>query len=325
MTIRSKPGHRRPAPGRFAADKEGPAPGRFAADRDVETSSSSSQATTPGDFVRFEPLDPPETLNNSAVHKDLCLQLEIGTGDHKSREIWDRALRCPGHEVTNPLDDMYPGKKYLTVVKKTREIADAEPPNWVNQVQTRLKGMQQSYFTSLNTSLRQQHAGRYGNLARDLYHDENFPRSFLQNFPHSLDSISKARVMVIVDSTMLPRASREWLLMDVVLSTLPFSTVQQMAQLVLAIYHHTGPIENNYRPKPPNTIIICNLFDHLAVKGTLNKVAGAETPDNIELFANQVKDYVNSMEHAAAELKNKLNVSTIFTSPPGFHLTSPAG
>ena len=107
--------------------------------------------------------------------------------------------------------------------------------------------------------------------------------------------------------------------MDVVLSTLPFSTIQQMAQLVLAICHHTGPTENNYRPKPPTIVIISNLFDHLAVKGILNRIANAANPENIELFANQVKDFVNYMEHAAAELKNKLNVSTIFTTPPGFH------
>ena len=55
------------------------------------------------------------------------------------------------------------------------------------------------------------------------------------------------------------------------------------------------------------------------MKGILNRIANAANPDNIELFANQVKDFVNYMEHAAAELKNKLNVSTIFTTPPGFH------
>ena len=117
---------------------------------------------------------------------------------------------------------------------------------------------------------------------------------------------------------MLPEATRDWLLMDVVLCTMPFSTVRQMAQLVLAIYHHTGPIENNFRPKPTTTVIICNVFDHLAVKGTLNKIAIMTTPDNIELSSNQVKEFVNSLEHATA-LKNKLNVSTIFTSSPGFH------
>ena len=68
-------------------------------------------------------------LENSAVHKDLCLQLQIGTRDRKARDAWDKALRCPGHEVTNPLDDMYPGKKYVTVVRKIRDTADAEPPN----------------------------------------------------------------------------------------------------------------------------------------------------------------------------------------------------
>ena len=203
---------------------------------------------TQEEFIRFEPFDSKEMLENSAVHKDLCLQLQVGTRDRKARDTWDKALRCPGHEVTNPIDDTYPGKKYVTVAKKVRDTADAEPPNWVNQVHTRLKAMPQSYSSNLNTSLRQQHPERYANLARDLYYDETYPRNFLQNFPHTLDAIIKARVMIVVDSTMLPRASREWLLMDVVLSTLPFSTIQQMVQLVLAIYHHTGPSRTTTDP-----------------------------------------------------------------------------
>ena len=90
---------------------------------------SSGQATTKEEFTRFEPLDSQETLDKSAVHKDLCLQLQIGTSNRIAREKCDKALRCPGHEVTNPLDDMYPGKKYVTVVRKIRDTADAEPPN----------------------------------------------------------------------------------------------------------------------------------------------------------------------------------------------------
>ena len=67
-------------------------------------------------------------LDKSAVHKDLCLQLQIGTSSRKAKENWDKALRCPGHEVTNPIDDTHPGKKYVTVAKKVRDTADAEPP-----------------------------------------------------------------------------------------------------------------------------------------------------------------------------------------------------
>ena len=99
---------------------------------------------------------------------------------------------------------------------------------------------------------------------------------------------------------------------------MPLFTIQQMAELALPSYHYPGRSENNFRPKLPTTIIICNVLDHLAVKGTLNRIANTATLDSIELFSNQVKDFVNYLEHAATELKNKLNSSTIFTSPPGF-------
>ena len=109
--------------------------------------------------------------------------------------------------------------------------------------------------------------------------------------------------MVLVDSTRLPKAPRDCLLMDALHCTMPFSTIQQTAQLVLANYHHTGPAENNFRPKPSTTVIIYNVFDHLAVIGTLNRVANMATPDNIKIFSNQVKEFVSYLEQAAAELK----------------------
>ena len=64
------------------------------------------------------------------------------------------------------------------------------------------------------------------NLAKELFYDDTFPHNLLHNFPHSLHSINKARVMILVDSTMLPKAPRYWLMMDVVLFTMPFCTIQ---------------------------------------------------------------------------------------------------
>ena len=56
--------------------------------------------------------------------------------------------------MTNPLDDLYPGKKYVSVVRKIRETAYAEPQKWANQVQNRPKAMLQTYLSSLTTQLR---------------------------------------------------------------------------------------------------------------------------------------------------------------------------
>ena len=38
--------------------------------------------------------------------------------------------------------------------------------------------------------------------------------------------------------------------------------------------------------------MIFNVFNHLAMKRTLNKIAVTKTSDNAELFANQVQEFV---------------------------------
>ena len=163
------------------------------------------------------------------------------------------------------MDDLVPGKKHVSILTKGRE--PSMEPDWFNRFVTRIKTMPNNYSASLKVSLAPQHQGLYGQLIRDLYHDPNYSRNLAHNLPFSLESLGKVRIVLIFDSTWLPAAAREWLLMDVILFTMPLSTIQQMTQWVLAIYQNTAATPVPVRFKPPETIVLSNLFDHLASKG----------------------------------------------------------
>ena len=166
--------------------------------------------------------------------------------------------------------------------------------------------MPNNYSASLKVSLAPQHQGLYGQLIRDLYHDPNYSRNLAHNLPFSLESLGKVRIVLIFDSTWLPAAAREWLLMDVILFTMPLSTIQQMTQWVLAIYQNIASTPVPVRFKPPETIVISNLFDHLASKGLFDEIKAVDDPFTVQTFSNQVKDFVAAMEQSVNEIRTKV-------------------
>ena len=71
---------------------------------------------------------------------------------------------------------------------------------------------------------------------------------------------------------MLPNATKNWLQMDVLLSTMPFSTLQHMAQFALGIYQKPPATSNSSKIFPPDIIVISNVFDHLAIRASSIKL-----------------------------------------------------
>ena len=107
---------------------------------------------------------------------------------------------------------------------------------WFTNIVDRMSGLNNNYTLPLTTSLAAQHGTRYAGLSNDLSEDPTFPRDITHNLPFPHDMLGRARILILIDSTMLPKATKNWLLMDVLVFTMPFATMQQMAQLALAIY-----------------------------------------------------------------------------------------
>ena len=91
-----------------------------------------------------------------------------------------------------------------------------------------------------------------------------------------------------------------------------------MAQLALAIYQKPPITSTSSKIYPPDIIVISNVFDHLATKGILNQVANLDDPQQIDLFANQVRDFINELEDIATRIATNLGSHTAFATPPGF-------
>ena len=91
-----------------------------------------------------------------------------------------------------------------------------------------------------------------------------------------------------------------------------------MCQIIVAMYQFIPGSHPSTKLAPPATVIIFNLFDHLAVKGILNAVSNADEPVNVQIFAHQVKDYVSPMEVARGEIETKVGSYVGFVTPPGF-------
>ena len=102
--------------------------------------------------------------------------------------------------------------------------------------------------------------------------------------------MGKTRILIAIDSTWLPKASKEYLLMDVQLYTMPLATIHQMCQIIVAMYQFIPGSHNSTKLNPPDTVVISNFFDHLAAKGILNAISNADEPVNVTIFAQQVKD-----------------------------------
>ena len=72
-----------------------------------------------------------------------------------------------------------------------------------NRINDTLKAMPNNYIASVKVDIQQQHQGRYGLQIRNLKNDPAYHRNFEDNLPFFLQTLGKARV-VIVDSLTQP-------------------------------------------------------------------------------------------------------------------------
>ena len=239
---------------------------------------------------RFYNTLPPQNQpqhENSVLKKDDLLQVYQATETTvPARRRYQAALKHPDHTVTNPMDDLVPGKKHVSVLKKPEEEAPSSL-RWYEMVLNRLKSMYDNYTRSLNVELTNQHQERFNMLVRDLYYDPLYPRNLSCNRHYHRDRLGKTRTVLVVDSTLKPAALHDWILMDVAIVHMPLSTLQQMSQLMEVTFTNRSNITDpSERMKPPATIIFENLFDHLACKSRLNRIQELDAPEKLHYKAN---------------------------------------
>ena len=167
------------------------------------------------------------------------------------------------------------------------------------------------------THIRTEHPGRYGRLASDIQLDSDFPRSLYANLPLSRDALSRARIILVVDSTFKPGMLKDYLHSDVLIITMAHSTLNQMAEVLDVIYTPTrAQLQKFSNLTAPVQVIFCNFFDHLACKALLSKLQKAPRND-LDGVASVASAYVADMELVTGTIEGKLKSKAAFVLPPG--------
>ncbi|MEO1519123.1 MAG: hypothetical protein AAFV95_29425, partial [Bacteroidota bacterium] len=110
---------------------------------------------------------------------------------------------------------------------------------------------------------------------------------------------------------------KDYLHVDVVLLTMPHSTITQMAEVIQVLYTTTQEQMQKFSNiTPPTLVIFCNFFDHLACNEQLSKLAKASR-NNLDPLSEIASSYVSAMEAATRSLYGALRINSAFVLPPG--------
>ena len=162
------------------------------------------------------------------------------------------------------------------------------------------------YPVGTSYELSSQFPERYGPEAME----GNFPPGFQSLQLVSEERIRNARVLIMMDSTMMPHVRHFCLMPDVVCVTMCNSTLEQMEAAVLVLAD-TNMEDPEFHKKMPQVVVFMNLLDHLAAK---NQLKGVINGKQLELATATYARYANNLR-ARWERRN---VTALFESPPGF-------
>ena len=218
-----------------------------------------------------------------------------------AQRIW------PCTKVVRIPDCVSPGGMKRSTLEKPVELVKV--PQWYqlrlqeNSVGTSEEGV---YPTGASYELAQQFPERY---ERDAV-EGNFPPGLQSLQLLSEERIRNARVLIMMDSTMMPHVRHFCLLPDVVCVTMCNSTLEQMEAAVLVLAD-TDLEDPDFRKKMPQVVVFMNLVDHLAAKKQLRGVLSGK---QIELATATYARYANNLRIRW----ERKNVTALFESPPGF-------
>ena len=144
----------------------------------------------------------------------------------------------------------------------------------------------------------------------------------MNNLHATKDLLGKAQVVILIDSTVKPAALKDWLLMDISMLVMLMSTLEHMEQYIMAMYYNGegSNVTTSQRMTPPDSFLVCNLFDHLACKGIYRTIANPEDPQQLDRFAMQLKDFVRTMEQIRDNIFEKIGSYVAFVTLSLIHI-----
>ena len=123
----------------------------------------------------------------------------------------------------------------------------------------------------------------------------------------SRDQLKKARVLVVVDSSIRPVPENNYLLEDVAKMVIPGSTLLQMHAVIDHVLNHVAL---------PKLVVFSNVIDDLAEKKLLKDLLEAKP----KAMARALQSLLEDMNLVQRKIQDSTRgmTSVAFASPPGF-------
>ena len=123
----------------------------------------------------------------------------------------------------------------------------------------------------------------------------------------TIDRMKRARVMIVVDSSIRPVPEHNYLLEDVVKLVMPGSTLRQMHAVMDYIVNHVAT---------PKVLVFCNIVDDLAEKGILKELLESRP----RAITRAMQSLLEDMTLVQRRIQETTRGATLvaFASPPGF-------
>ena len=123
----------------------------------------------------------------------------------------------------------------------------------------------------------------------------------------TLDRMKRARVMVVLDSSVRPVPEHNYLLEDVVQLVMPGSTLRQMHSVMDYIVKHVAT---------PKVLVFCNIIDDLAEKRILKELLESRPRSMARALQSLLEDMTLVQQRIQETTRGATLVA--FASPPGF-------
>ena len=201
-----------------------------------------------------------------------------------------------------------------------------EPP-WLRKAVNTLPNVEDNYLDALNIDSRGQFEEKYRLHAGETFETTaRYARDLEAQLPLPKERLKRACYALIVNSTSPKNIPIDNVLADVMVFTMPFSPIPEMAEVLVLMFD--PEMTGTFNEPPPRKVEISNVCDHLACEGVIAQTANVEilhpTPAQRATVRNAATILARAMKKAQNILKNKLKVSVIFVTPPGFCQWHPA-
>ena len=155
---------------------------------------------------------------------------------------------------------------------------------------------------------------RQAGYDEQFFSKRDYARDLTTLLPMVKDVLQKTRVAFFIDSTMKATSNMHYTLMDARVMKLPCATLEEMAEVTCKVF---GPTSNHTETIPfPPLLIVTNVIDHLAIRGTLKHFGGGKGRLTEETMTAEVVAILHSMRKVIRHVLGRRSiVEVLFVSP----------